>query len=66
MIPFLKHTAQQIFDNYKDNMQEVHVLVPNKRAILYLKHYLSEIYNRQIELSHFNSIISSNGRSVSL
>ena len=56
MIPFLKHTAQQIFDNYKDNMQEVHVLVPNKRAILYLKHYLSEIHNRQIELSHFHSI----------
>ena len=56
MIPFLKHTAQQIFDRHKDNMQGVHVLVPNKRAILYLKQYFSEIYNQPITGFYFHSI----------
>lgn len=56
MTPFLKHTAQQIFDRYGNDMQEVHILVPNKRAILYLKHYFSEICTQQMELPCFHSI----------
>ena len=56
MTPFLKDTAQQIFDRHQDNMQDAHVLVPNKRAILYLKHYLSAISKQPIEYPHFHSI----------
>jgi len=37
-------------------MQDVHILVPNRRAILYLKHYLSEISNCPPDLPHFHSI----------
>ena len=56
MFPFLRHTAQQIFDEHKNDMQDAHILVPNRRAILYLKHYLSEISDKPLCFPHFHSI----------
>jgi len=56
MIPFLKHTVQQIFDRHKNTLQDICILVPNKRAILYLKHYFSEIFEQPKKTPLFYSI----------
>lgn len=48
MTPFLKEIASQIFEEQRENLQNVHILVPNRRAILYLKRYLSELSERPL------------------
>ncbi|MDR0363738.1 MAG: PD-(D/E)XK nuclease family protein [Bacteroidales bacterium] len=48
MIPFLKEVASQIFDEQSNNLQDVHALVPNRRAILYLKRYLSGLSDKPL------------------
>lgn len=48
MTPFLKDIAQRIFNEQWDNLQNVHILVPNRRAILYLKRYFSELSDKPV------------------
>ena len=56
MKPFLKQVAEFLFNNYKDQISDIKVVLPNKRASLYLSHYLSELTSKPIWLPTFYSI----------
>ena len=50
MNTFLKKTAQHLIDNYPNNLSEICIVLPNKRAGLFLKQYLSELITKPIWL----------------
>ncbi len=50
MDTFLAKTAQYLIDNYPDNLSDVCVVLPNKRAGLFLKQQLSKLIDRPIWL----------------
>lgn len=41
MVPFLQQTARYIFDKYGENLAEVAIVLPNRRAGLFFRKYLS-------------------------
>lgn len=47
---FLEKTAQHLIDNYSDNLSELCIVLPNKRAGLFLKQYLSKLIDKPIWL----------------
>ena len=48
MIPFLKHVATDIYSRFGDNMQDVSIVFPNRRSILYFNKYLSQIVPKPV------------------
>ena len=50
MNTFLEKTAQYLIDNYPDNLSELCIVLPNKRAGLFLKQHLSKLINKPIWL----------------
>ncbi|MCK5856976.1 MAG: PD-(D/E)XK nuclease family protein [Bacteroidales bacterium] len=56
MTPFLKKVADHIFDNHKEQLQELSVVVPNRRAALFLGKYLSQKTDVPIWSPKFYSI----------
>ena len=52
--PFLEHIAKQILD--KGNTDRLTVVLPSKRSIVFLKHYLSKYISKPIWLPKIYSI----------
>jgi len=48
MKPFLKEVTEILYSKYKDNLDKIAVVFPNKRAKLYFNKYLSEIISKPI------------------
>jgi hypothetical protein len=47
---FLQKTAKYLIDNYPDNLSDICVVLPNKRAGLFLKQHLSKLIDKPIWL----------------
>ncbi len=56
MQTFLNKVAQHIEQNYKEKLDELCIVLPNKRGALFLKHQLAKVYEKTIWLP---AIISS-------
>ncbi len=56
MESFLKQVTQEIFDTNLGNFQQVAVVFPNKRSILYFVNYLSKIIEKPIFLPEIYTI----------
>ena len=56
MKAFLEDIAFKLIEKYPKNMDEIAVVIPSKRAILFLKDYLSKKINDPIFLPRFFSI----------
>lgn len=54
-VPFLKLVAQYIHEHYKDNVEKLCIVLPNKRGALFLKQHLAQQFGKTIWLP---SIIS--------
>lgn len=48
--PFLKSVADHIFEHYKDNVEKLGIVLPNKRGALFLKNYLADAFGKTIWL----------------
>ncbi|MDO9000837.1 MAG: PD-(D/E)XK nuclease family protein [Bacteroidota bacterium] len=48
--PFLKLIAEYVFENYKDNLEQLCIILPNKRGALFLKNYLAQTFGKTIWL----------------
>ncbi len=42
MQPFLKQVSEKIYSNHRDELENVAIIIPNKRAAVYIQKYLSE------------------------
>jgi hypothetical protein len=49
-IPFLKSLADHIYQDYKDNTENLCIVLPNKRGALFLKKHLATVYQKTIWL----------------
>ncbi|MBL7934051.1 MAG: PD-(D/E)XK nuclease family protein, partial [Bacteroidia bacterium] len=47
---FLKSVSEYIHEHYKDNIENLCIILPNKRGALFLKNYLSESFGKTIWL----------------
>jgi len=47
---FLEKTAQHLIENYSDNLSELCIVLPNKRAGLFLKQHLSNLIDKPVWL----------------
>ena len=47
-IPFLKHVARHILDKYGEDLSQLTIVFPNKRAALFLNEYLAEMTHHTI------------------
>jgi len=56
MIPFLAKIADRLLSKFPDSMEGVAVVLPSKRAVVFLKHYLSQKIKQPIFLPDFYSI----------
>ncbi|MBK7669175.1 MAG: hypothetical protein IPJ32_18635 [Sphingobacteriaceae bacterium] len=50
MHAFLYQVAQHIEQNYKENLDSLCIVLPNKRGALFLKNHLASVYKRTIWL----------------
>lgn len=50
MQAFLYQVAQYIEQNYKENLDQVCIVLPNKRGALFLKNHLAKVYKKTIWL----------------
>ena len=60
MKPFLKEITEILYSKYEDNLDEIVIIFPNKRAKLYFNKYLSEIISKPIfspEILTINELI---------
>ncbi len=48
--PFLRSVADYIFERYKDNVENLCIVLPNKRAALFLKNHLASVFSKTIWL----------------
>ncbi|MBX3163380.1 MAG: PD-(D/E)XK nuclease family protein [Bacteroidetes bacterium] len=48
--PFLKSIANYVFQNYKDKIENLCIVLPNKRGALFLKNYLAQSFQKTIWL----------------
>ena len=53
MNPFLDKIAERLLYKFPDDMENVAVILPNKRAIVFLKHYISKKITKPKFLPHF-------------
>jgi ATP-dependent helicase/nuclease subunit B len=56
MTPFLKQVAQYIFDEHKDTMASLCIVLPSKRGAVFLKKHLHEVFKTTIWLPQILSI----------
>ena len=56
MIPFLEKIADRLLRKFPHNMEDVAVVLPSKRAVVFLRHYLSQKIEKPIFLPDFYSI----------
>ncbi|MDC0204658.1 PD-(D/E)XK nuclease family protein [Flavobacteriales bacterium] len=56
MIAFLDKIADRLLKKFPENMEGVLVVLPSKRAVIFLKHYLSKKIKNPIFLPEFYSI----------
>ena len=56
MIPFLEKIADRLLHKFPDNMENLAIILPSKRAVVFLKHYLSKKIERPVFLPDFYSI----------
>ena len=56
MIPFLDKIAERLLKKFPKDMGNLAVVLPNKRAVVFLKHYLSKRIKKPIFLPHFFSV----------
>ena len=56
MIPFLDKIADRLLEKFPHNMENVAVVLPSKRAVVFFKYYLSKKINKPIFLPEFFSI----------
>ena len=56
MIPFLEKIADRLLQKFPDNMQNVAIVLPSKRAVVFFKHYLSKKIDKPVFLPDFYSI----------
>ena len=47
---FLKLVAEYIFERYKDNVEKLCIVLPNKRGALFLKNHLAQSFGKTIWL----------------
>ena len=50
MIAFLDKIAARLLQKFPENMEKVAVVLPSKRAVVFLKHYLSQKIDKPIFL----------------
>ena len=48
MPAFLERVSQYIYTHYKDNLSELCIVLPNRRAQLFLKNHLSIAYGKPV------------------
>ncbi len=48
MVPFLKLVAQDLYSRYENDMQNICIVFPNRRSILYFNKYLSQIIQKPL------------------
>ena len=48
MEPFLLKLAKEIYRQYPDDLRDICIVLPNRRAALFLKKYLAEVYQKTI------------------
>ena len=56
MRPFLAKIAERLLKKFPNNMESVAVVLPSKRAVVFLKHYLSQKIDKPVFLPDFYSI----------
>ena len=56
MKAFLEVIAERLVDKFPDSMEEVAVVLPSKRSVVFLKSYLSKLIDKPIFLPQFFSI----------
>ena len=56
MKPFLEQIADRLLGKFPESMEGVAVVLPSKRAVVFLKHYLSQKITKPIFLPEFYSI----------
>ena len=44
--PFLKLVAEHVYNNYKDSVENLCIVLPNKRGSLFLKQHLGNTFNK--------------------
>ncbi len=55
MEPFLKLVADYVFQHYKDNVENVCIILPSKRAALFLKNHLYNAFNQAFWIPEIKS-----------
>ena len=53
MIPFLEKIADRLLRKFPHNMEDVAVILPSKRAVVFLRYYLSQKIDKPIFLPDF-------------
>ena len=48
MTPFLKEVAEHLYKKYGNEISQIHVVLPTRRACLYFKQYLSQVVSQTI------------------
>ena len=56
MKPFLEKIAERLIEKYPNNMHQVHIILPSKRAIVFLKNYISKKIKKAVFLPKITSI----------
>jgi ATP-dependent helicase/nuclease subunit B len=56
MMPFLAKIADRLLERFPESMEGVAVVLPSKRAVVFLKHYLTQRINKPIFLPEFYAI----------
>ena len=56
MKAFLENIAERLIKKYPETMEGVAVVLPSKRSVVFLKHYLSKLIDKPIFLPQFYSI----------
>ena len=56
MRPFLDKIAEQLFRKFPDRMDNLAIVLPSKRSVVFLKYYLSKKIDKPIFLPNFFSI----------
>ena len=57
MIPFLEKIADRLLQKFPDNMENIAIVLPSKRGVVFLTHYLSKKIDKPIFLPDFYSIM---------
>ena len=56
MKPFLEKIADRLMLKFPNNMDEIAIVLPSKRSVVFLKYYLSKKITKPVFLPNFFSI----------